>query len=110
MSAVSNQRLNLRPTSRSMPTRWNPHASWSAREAVAAGFDPGHHSMEAAGLGGVQQAGEEGLADAEALAVPAHVDGVLHRGAVGGALLVRRDRREPDHLAVPLGHQHAEGA
>ena len=50
MTATSSQRLNLRPTSRSMPTSSNPQAAWSAREAVAAGLDAGHHGVEA-GLG-----------------------------------------------------------
>ena len=34
MSAMSSQRLNFRPTSRSTPTRRKPQASWSAREAT----------------------------------------------------------------------------
>ena len=34
MTATSSQRLNLRPTWRSMPTSWNPHLLCKARDAV----------------------------------------------------------------------------
>ena len=42
-------------------------------------------------------------ADVLAAVVARHVHRVLHRGAVGGPLLVGRQRREPHHLAVEFG-------
>ena len=60
MTATSSQRLNLRPTSRSTPTRSKPQAACRARDAVAAGLDAGDHGVEAAGLGGVEHGEQEG--------------------------------------------------
>ena len=46
ITATSSQRLNLRPTSRSMPTSSNPHRACRARDGRAAGLDAGHHGVE----------------------------------------------------------------
>ena len=103
MTATSSQRLNLRPTSRSTPTSSNPQAAWSAREAVAAGLDPGHDGVEAAGRGHVDHVrSSSARPDAVAVVVPAHVDRVLDRGPVGRPLLVgRQGRRSPTTLGRP---------
>ncbi len=71
---------------------------------VAGGVDACEHGVEAGELGGVQQFLQQQPADAAALAVAAHVDRVLHAGAVGRALLVRRQRAEPDDLAGAAFH------
>ena len=96
MSAMSSQRLNFRPTSRSTPTRRKPQASWSAREATPPA------SMRAITAWKP--------ADPQAVPVPPHVHRVLDRRPVGRPLLVRRHRGEADDLVLPLGHEDAEGA
>ena len=47
ITATSSQRLNLRPTWRSMPTSSKPHRACRARDGVAGGLDAGHHGVEA---------------------------------------------------------------
>ena len=65
MTATSSQRLNLRPTSRSMPTSSKPHLAWRRRRGLAAGLDAGHDRVEAAGAGDVEHLGQQQRADAE---------------------------------------------
>ena len=59
MTATSSQRLNLRPTSRSTPTSSKPQACVERPRRRAAGLDPGHHGVEAAGLRDVEQAEQQ---------------------------------------------------
>ena len=47
ITATSSQRLNLRPTSRSMPTSSNPQRGVERPRRVAAGLDAGHDGVEA---------------------------------------------------------------
>ncbi len=109
MRAVSSQRLNFRPDLPLDADQVEPTGLVERPRGVTAGLDAGHHRVEAAGLGGVQQGREQLLADPQAVPIPTDVDRVLHRRPVGRPLLVGRDRSEADHLPVPLGHQHAEG-
>ena len=66
MRATSSQRLNLRPTSRSMPTSSKPQRWCSARDAVTGRLDAGEDEVEPAALGDVEQLGEQQGADARA--------------------------------------------
>ena len=95
MTATSSQRLNLRPTWRSMPTSWNPHLLCKARDADPAGLDPGHHGVKPGFPGDVDEPAEEHRADSLTTRPAVDVDRVLDGRRVGGAILVRRQRREP---------------
>ena len=66
--------------------------------------DPGHDRVEAAGLGTVDEFGEQGSAHAGPSVVAAHVDGVLDGGGVGGSGSIGRKCSETDDLAIELGH------
>ena len=65
--------------------------------------DPGEHGVEPETRGDPQQLVDDQLADALAVAVAAHVDRVLDAGAIGGPLLVRRQRAEADDVAAFVG-------
>ena len=74
----------------------------SRRRSLA--VDAGEHGVEAATPRRRRAArSSEQLADALAVAVAADVDRVLDAGAVGGPLLVRRQRPEADDVAVLVG-------
>ena len=90
---TSSHRLNLRPTSRSMPTSSKPHDSCRAIDASLAPEIRANTAWNPDAAATREQLVDDQLADALAVAVAAHVDGVLDAGAVRGALLVRRQRR-----------------
>lgn len=102
MRATSSQRLNLRPTCRSMPTSWNPQRACSARR-LARGLDTCEHGVEPAALGDVEQLGQQQAPDALPAPVAPDVDAVLHAGAIGSPFLVGRQGAETDHLGTALG-------
>ena len=98
MSATSSQRSNLRPISRSTPTSSNPQRGVQRPRGLAGGLDAGEHGVEAATARRCRAARSTSSRPMpSAVAVAAHVDRVLDAGAVRGALLVRRQRAEPDH-------------
>ncbi len=106
MTATSSQRPNLRPTWRSTPTSSKPHASVQGARRDATRLDAGDHAVEPRVTGDVDEPGEEQPPDPLPGVVTVHVHGVLDGGAVGGPLLVRRQRRETDDLAVvPIDHR-----
>jgi len=70
---------------------------------IACGGDPGEHRMEPRNRRNSQQLDEDELADSPTVAVATHVDRVLDAGAVGGPLLVRRQRPEADDVAAFVG-------
>ena len=84
MTATSSQRLNLRPTSRSMPTSSNPQRSCRARLAGPTGLDAGQARRGTRRLWptfhDVGRAGGGRCPRRPAFA--SHVHRVLHRGAV----------------------------
>ena len=95
-----------------MPTSSKPQRACSARDAVAAGLDAGHHDVEAGLARRPRPAAEQ---------QPGRCPGpwwsrcdvhrVLDRRAVRGPLLVRRQRGEPDHRRCRVdGDDRREGA
>ena len=83
ITATSSQRLNLRPTSRSMPTSSKPQRAWRARDAVARCLDAGHHGVEARRPGDLDQARSSSAVPMPSPPrVAVDVDRVLDRRAV----------------------------
>ena len=111
MTATSSQRLNLRPTSRSMPTSSKPQRACSARDAAPTA------SMRAITAWKPDALATSSRRVSSAVPMPSpprgavDVDRVLDRRAVGRPLLVRRQRGEPDdRAAVVDGDDGREGA
>ena len=98
--ATSSQRLNLRPTSRSMPTSSKPHVACRAARPSPPASMRANTAWNPDAAATSSSSVSDQLADALAVAVAAHVDRVLDAGAVGGPLLVRRQRAEADDLAA----------
>ena len=97
MTATSSQRLNLRPTSRSMPTSSKPQAGVQRPRGRRRRPRSGPSRRGTGPRGDVEQLGR-----ASSLPMPrpwrsaSHVHRVLDRRPVGGPLLVRRQRGEAD--------------
>ena len=96
MMATSSQRLNLRPTSRSMPTSSKPHAACRRATPSPLAAIRANTAWKPESSATSSSSVDDQLADALAAAVAVDVDRVLDAGAVRGALLVRRQRAEAD--------------
>ena len=99
MTATSSQRLNLRPTSRSMPMSSNPQRSCRAREAVPLASMRAITAWKPLAVATLEQRRQQVPTDPGALAVTPDVDRVLDRGVVGGAVLV--GDRAPNPVTTP---------
>ena len=112
--ATSSQRLNLRPTSRSMPTSSNPHLACRARDAAPDASMRANTEWKPEARGDLDEAGQQQLADAAARSWSRSTyteSSTVVR--VGGPLLVRRQRGEADHRSgrrAVDGDDRREGA
>ena len=89
--------MNLRPTWRSMPTSSNPHLACSARDAVPDASMRAITAWNPEARAIVDEPAEQQRADALAAGIAVDVHRVLDGRAVGGPVLVRRQRGEADH-------------